>query len=81
MNERSLSERRLREEEEEDNEFEIQELRDEIRSARHNRYMSGLSQDLQLGSSINRRRSHGNDSFFTRLFDFSQDCSVHPNNK
>ncbi|XP_017256707.1 potassium channel SKOR isoform X1 [Daucus carota subsp. sativus] len=80
MNERSLSERRLREEEE-DNEFEIQELRDEIRSARHNRYMSGLSQDLQLGSSINRRRSHGNDSFFTRLFDFSQDCSVHPNNK
>lgn len=98
MSERSLSEKKLHEDEEEEEkklhedeeeaedeedeyEYQIKNLRDDIHTARHDQYLSRLSNELRSASMISRRRINSNDGFFTRLFDFSQDCCFHPNNK
>ncbi|XP_074335783.1 potassium channel SKOR-like isoform X4 [Apium graveolens] len=83
MSERRLSEKKLRPDEEEDDEFEyqIEDLRDEIRTARHDQYLTRLSSDSNSASTISRNRCNSNAGFFARLFDLSQDCCFHPNNK
>lgn len=86
MSETSLSEKKLRQDEEDDDdddefEYQIKNLRDEIHTARHDRYLSRLSSELQSGSTISRTRINKHDGFFARLFDLSQDCCFHPNNK
>lgn len=82
MKERSLSEKKLRDDEDEELEYEIVDLRDETQTNRHDKYLTRLSNELQLGpSTIYRTNSNIKGSFFARLFDLSQDCSFHPNNK
>ncbi|KAK1370794.1 Potassium channel [Heracleum sosnowskyi] len=80
--ETSLSEKKLRsDEEDEEFEYDIKNLRDEIHTARHDQYLSRISSELQHGSTCSSRRSNSNDGFFARLFDLSQDFCLHPNNR